>query len=87
MDEKFKQSLEQLHAELEQTHSIDPDTRDLLQHLMKDIQLTLRDGSVTPPLRDSTLGKRLADSLKGLEESHPSLVLTIGRVLDHLAQV
>ncbi len=87
MDEKFRQSLEQLHAELEQTHSMDPDTRELLQHLMKDIQSALQDTGAASPHRYNALSQRLTDSLKRLEESHPNLVLTIGQVLDHLAQV
>ncbi len=87
MDDKFRQSLEQLHAELEQTQSVDPETRQLLEHLMKDIQSTLRDSSGLLPRRDDAMGRRLAESIQRLEKSHPNLVLTLGRVLDHLAQV
>jgi len=84
MDEKLRQSLEQLHTELEQTQSLDDETRKLLEHLMQDIQTVLQSSS---PKSYALLGKRLRDAIQELQESHPSLVLTIGRVLDHLAQV
>lgn len=84
MDEKLRQSLEELHTELEQAQSLDDETRKLLQHLMQDIQSILRSSS---PKQYASLDKRLRDAIQQLEESHPSLVLTIGRVLDHLAQV
>ncbi len=84
MDEQLRQSLEQLHAELEQAQSLDDETRQLLQHLMQDIQTVLQSSS---PKSYASLGQRLRDAIQALEESHPTLVLTIGRVLDHLAQV
>jgi hypothetical protein len=84
MDEKLRQSLEQLHTELEQTQSLDDETHKLLEHLMQDIQTVLQSSS---PKSYALLGKRLRDAIQELQESHPSLVLTIGRVLDHLAQV
>lgn len=86
MDEKFRQSLEQLHAELEQTQPMDPETRQLLEHLMKDIQSALQDPTASPH-RYSALSQRLTDAVKRLEESHPNLVMSIGQVLDHLANV
>jgi len=86
MDEKFRQSLEQLHTELEQTQPMDPETRQLLEHLMKDIQSALQD-STGSQHRYTALSQRLTDSVKRLEESHPNLVLSIGQVLDHLANV
>lgn len=63
---------------------LDNETCQLLQHLMQDIQTVLQSSS---PKSYASLGQRLRDAIQALEESHPSLVLTIGRVLDHLAQV
>ncbi|MBI5032667.1 MAG: DUF4404 family protein [Chloroflexi bacterium] len=87
MDEKFRQSLQQLHDELEQTQAVDPETRQLLEHLMNDIRATLGDSSGKPPRRNDAMAQRLQESIERLEESHPNLVLTLGRVLDHLARV
>lgn len=85
MDEqKLRDTITELHTQLEQAQSVDPATRDLIRHLSNDLQAVLRD---TSPQRYSGLGKRLTDSIQRLETSHPNLVLTIGRVLDHLAQV
>ena len=87
MDTKLAQSLQQLHTEIEQTHTIDPETRELLQHLATDIKSLLQDSTAATPHHYNTLSQRLADSVSRLEGSHPNLVLTIGQVLDHLAAV
>jgi tRNA C32,U32 (ribose-2'-O)-methylase TrmJ len=87
MDTKLAQSLEQLHAELEQTKSIDPATRELLQHLAVDLQSILQDRNAVPPHRYNALSQRLNELIQRLEGSHPNLVLILGQVIDHLAQV
>ena len=85
MDEqKLRETLAQLHTELEQAQSVDPNTRELLSHLMQDIQGVLVEES---PTGYSGLAKRLANAVQQLESAHPNLVLTIGNVLDHLANV
>ena len=86
-NQNLRQALEQLHAELQRTDSTDPKTRELLQHLINDIQNVLQDTRTESPPRYDDLRQPLADSVKRLEDSHPSLVLTIGRVLDNLARV
>ncbi len=85
MDKSVLQvKLEQLHAELENTKTLDPDSRQLLEHLMGDIQTMLREPNAS--IRRS-LNQRLNVAVAQFEESHPSLTLTIQQVLDHLAQV
>lgn len=83
---QLRQTLEQLHAELESAEPVDEESRQLLQHLMADIQSVL--GATNPtPQQYQTLGRRLDAALGRLESSHPATTLTIKQVLDHLAQV
>ncbi len=76
--------LEQLHAELEKTKAVDPESRQLLQHLMGDIQSVLKEPNASPR---RSLTQRLNVAMARFEESHPSLTLTIQQVLDHLSNV
>ncbi len=81
---QLREALERLHAELEQTKTMDPESRQLLQHLQNDIQTMLRQ----PNARSrASLGRRLNDALAHFEETHPDLTLTIKQVLDNLAGV
>lgn len=76
--------LEQLHAELENTKTIDPEARQLLEHLRSDIQAMLKEPNASTR---RSLNQRLNAALAQFEESHPSLTLTIQQVLDHLSNV
>ncbi len=87
MDEdrtELREALKRLHAELEQARMVDPESRQLLQHLQGDIQAVLK--KPTPASRAS-LAARLDAAMAQFEESHPNLTLTIKQVLDNLAQV
>ncbi len=76
--------LEQLHAELENTKNVDPESRQLLEHLMSDIQAMLREPNASSR---RSLNRRLNVAVAQFEESHPSLTITIQQVLDHLSNV
>lgn len=86
MDDKseLREALERLHAELEQTQTVDDESRRLLRHLQGDIQSVLREPDAETR---ASLQVRLGTALARFEESHPNLVLTIQQVLDHMAQV
>lgn len=81
---QLREALERLHAELEQTKTVDPEARQLLQHLQNDIQAVLRKPNASSW---ASLGRRLDDAVARLEETHPDLTLTIKQVLDNLAGV
>lgn len=81
---QLRRALEQLHAELEQTRTMDPESRQLLLHLQADIQAALTEPSAAA---NATLGRRLDVAVAHFEESHPDLTLTIKQVLDNLACV
>ncbi len=87
MDEdnpRLRDTLERLHAELEQTRALDQESRQLLLHLQGDIQALLQES--TPTSRASLLA-RLDATVARLEDSYPDLTLTIKDLLDHLAEV
>jgi ElaB/YqjD/DUF883 family membrane-anchored ribosome-binding protein len=83
----LRETLEQLHGELQQTKAVDASSRELLKHLMKDIQDVLDDSSADSQKKYEPLTRRLQESVAHLEDSHPRLTLTIGRVLDNLAAI
>lgn len=81
---KLKETLEQLHAALEQAQPIDEESRQLLEHLKGDIQAVLKKPDTSS---QNSLRERLAAALIKFEDAHPDLALTIKQVLDNLAQV
>ena len=81
---KLKETLEQLHAELEQTQPVDDESRRLLAHLRDDIQAVLKESN---PSSRASLRQRLDAALVKFEDAHSDLALTIKQVLDNLAQV
>lgn len=79
---QLRQSLDELHAELEHTESLDDETRESLRHLMRDIQGLLEETGQPAARRSSSLNNRLNEALLQLEVSHPHLALNVERVLD-----
>lgn len=85
MDTKrLAQSLEQLHAELAQTSTLDDESRQLLEHLQRDIQAVLKESNAATR---KSLGNRLSAAVEHFEDSHSDLTLTLKQVLDNLAQI
>ncbi len=81
---ELRATLERLHAELEQTEVVDEESRQLLQHLRKDIEAVLKEPTATAR---ASLRTRLNKAPDHFEDVHSDLTLAIQRVLDHLAQV
>ena len=78
--------LGELHDELLATRSVDPKSRDLLQHLTRDIRAIVD----TPPHEASPgqyqgLRGRLSEAMAEFEASHPRLTTAMERVIDTLA--
>ncbi len=82
-DNPLRDDLERLHDELERTRTLDPQSRQMLVHLERDIQALLK--TPTPAARSSLQG-RLGAALARVEDSNPGLTLVIKQVLDHLAE-
>ena len=74
-----------LRSELAKAHDLDPDAREMLHRLAREVEAMLESSPagarvVEPPLRD-----RLADRVRELEASHPKLSRTVGNIVDTLA--
>ncbi len=81
---QLRDTLERLHAELEQNRTLDPETRQLLMHLQSDIQALLREPNARTR---ASLRGRLNAAVARLEDSNADLMLAIKDLLDHLAEV
>ncbi len=80
--QQLRKQLEELHAELEETQSVDDDTRQTLAEIDRHIQMLLAGPDRAFTTRHHPLTARLRESLVGFETAHPNLVVNIERVLD-----
>jgi hypothetical protein len=78
--EELRKILEQLHAELASTDTIDAALRERLRALQRDIGDAL--GKETPP---ASLRGMLEDAVVHFEASHPTLARRLAAVIDTLA--
>ena len=84
-DQEFQKLIEQLHAEIQNTRTVDEKGQELLTHLEADIrELIEKTGGYGVPVRPSTV-RRLEESLDHFEVTHPSLTMLIGKLLDSLS--
>lgn len=81
--QRLRQMLEQLHAELERAPAADDRSRELLERALSDIQNLL--DAKQPEKRTESIIERLRELVGTFEETHPALTEAIGRVLDALA--
>jgi hypothetical protein len=81
---ELQKLLEQLHAEIENTESIDDKGRELLRELGSDIRDLLARSEEGQLQQHSLLG-RLEESISYLEVTHPTLTNTIARVMESLS--
>ena len=88
MEQKqFRQILQQLHNELENTNSIDESDRELLYKIKNDIQQLLDKSDEYETRRHYTIIKQLTDIIHYFEKSHPKLALTLKQVIDTLSNM
>lgn len=86
-DQELRKLIEQLHAEIQNTHSVDKKGQELLTHLEADIQelLARADGDATP-VHPTTL-HRMEDGLNHFEATHPALTNLLSKLLESLSNV
>lgn len=83
-DKKLRRLLEQLHAELEHTESLDDKGRDLLRRLDADIRgLLNRSQGDALQVQAPTL-ERLEAAINHLEITHPTLTMALSELLTTL---
>jgi hypothetical protein len=81
---ELQRRLEELHAELARTQSLDPRSRELLADVQRDIESALARSQEPAP---ATLRERLEAAIEHFETTHPVLTSTMGRVIDQLANL
>jgi len=86
MDEQdLRKLLEQLHAEIEHTSSVDEKGRELLRDLGSDIDdLLARSKEDQTQVQQSLIG-RLEESIQYLEVTHPTLTNTLSKLMESLS--
>jgi len=84
-DQELRKLIEQLHAEIKKTHTVDQKGQELLIHLESDIQelLDRNEGNVTS-IHPSTI-QRMEEGLSHFEVTHPDLTTLLSRFLEALS--
>jgi hypothetical protein len=83
MDEqKLAKLLEELQAELAHTDSVDEKGQELLRHLETDLHALLERSAVR-----ASAAQRLEDAISHLELTHPTLTMTLAKMLEALSNV
>ncbi len=81
-NQQLRQTLEELHAELEQTESIDEDTATQLADLDQHIRVLLKRPDQELMQKHHGVSANLRSALVSFQDAYPRLTLYIERVLD-----
>jgi hypothetical protein len=84
-NESLKKELEKLHTELNETQPGDQAQRDLLQHLINDVQASLASSDQIDPELHTSLTARLTQAIEVFEISHPLLTGQMDKLLEILS--
>ena len=86
-DQELRKLIEQLQAEIQNTHTVDKKGQDLLLQLESEIQLLLdrKEVNVTP-VHPTTL-QRLEEGLDHLESTHTELTNLLSDLLEIISNV
>ncbi|MGA1864346.1 MAG: DUF4404 family protein [bacterium] len=85
--QKLRKMLEQLHSELKETETVDESGSELLHILMDDIKNILDKSVDEQSGQRSSLINQLKQAILYFEESHPTLALTMKKVIDTLSNM
>jgi hypothetical protein len=83
--ERLLETLNQLHVELSQAESVDPEVLRRWRAVTDDIQTALDKHEQTSAVDLEPASRGLKDLLLRFESEHPQLSVAIGRVADALA--
>ena len=81
-DPKLRTVIDQMQSQLANAQGLAPGQRKSLEELVRDLEQLLDDPSAQ---EGTTLRDRVADAVRRLEASHPTLSTTLGNVVDTLA--
>jgi hypothetical protein len=80
-DQELHELLEQLHAEIERSDTIDKEEQQLLQHLEEDIRLLLARSESGENPSEPSMVKRLEEAIDQYEVTHPDLTMSLSKLL------
>jgi Domain of unknown function (DUF4404) len=83
--ERLLQTLAELRAEVAKAESVDPETAELLESAMRDLQAELNKRGIKPSPDIAPASSGLKDALLKFESEHPQLSDAVGKVADALA--
>jgi hypothetical protein len=84
--QELRDKLEELHRALRSAEAVGPESRELLEALVADIQRVL-ERDAREAHEPESLVERLREVVEEFEESHPTLTEAAGRVIDALAKM
>jgi hypothetical protein len=79
--ESLRQHLDELHAELTSTETLDPETRAMLEEVARDIEQVLEGGT------DDSVRGRVEGAAVRFEAEHPRFARLLSEVTDTLAKI
>ena len=82
-DKELRELLEKVHAEIEQTKSVDENGRELLRDLEADIRGLLARSQGRQP--EPPIVERLDNTIKYFEVTHPDLTATLSELMTILS--
>ncbi len=85
--DQLRNRLKKLHADLQQTRSVDDESRGLLASLRSDIEHLLSQPEEEDQTGHRALRERLMIAVEQFEETHPTLVATMRGVTDMLSNI
>jgi thiamine biosynthesis lipoprotein ApbE len=86
-DQELRELIEKMHAEIQNTHTVNKKDQELLIHLESDIRTLLaQPGGVVAPVHPSTI-QRIEEGLDHFEVTHPTLTILLSRLLEALNNV
>ena len=86
MDKQLRNTLEQIHLEIEKTTFVDEGDEAVLRELLEDIRRLL-EGVEQRPEHQESIRERLAHMMDRFEESHPTLAANMGRMAEALGRI
>lgn len=85
--QNLRETIRELRVELDKTPSIDAHVRDRIKKVLDDIEALTGGKGEIPSHQHTQSLERLREAARHFEESHLSLTLAVGRVIDALSGI